>query len=354
MNITYDEILERMSDKFTELSGFEPDSASDIGIRLRVLAGEIFSLNTELAWIKKQMFPNTASGEMLDLHAAQRGLERQRGAKAKGTIAFILDMPVEFDVIVPAGTICTNDEGSLNYITSQEYTIRRGSTVLMAECEAEKSGTIYNTGIGKVKTIVTYFSVGLSISNSTSFTGGTDDEDDESLRKRIFESYRLSPDGVNAAYFESLACSIDGIQSAKAYGVANEPGQIVVVLGGRGAVPESDVFIQASSVLQSAKPVGINMLVVNCGLSSIDVNVSIKAGDGYTFSGIADNVRERIRRFFSELSVGEDVLLSALGKAILEVNGVENYVFTSMSDTAITNADMGKLGTLTVNEMQGG
>ncbi|MBQ1660424.1 MAG: phage tail protein, partial [Clostridia bacterium] len=64
--------------------------------------------------------------------------------------------------------------------------------------------------------------------------------------------------------------------------------------------------------------------------------------------------RERIRRFFSELSVGEDVLLSALGKAILEVNGVENYVFTSMSDTAITNADMGKLGTLTVNEMQGG
>ena len=354
MNITYDELLERMSDKFTELSGFEPDSASDIGIRLHLLAGELFSLNTELAWIKKQMFPNTASGEMLDLHAAQRGLERQRGAKAKGTIAFILDMPVEFDVIVPAGTICTNDEGSLNYITSQEYTIRRGSTVLMAECEAEKSGTIYNTGIGKVKTIVTYFSVGLSISNSTSFTGGTDDEDDESLRKRIFESCRLSPDGVNAAYFEGLACGVDGIQSAKAYSIANDPGRVIVVLGGRGAIPDSGAFSQASSLLQSAKPIGINMLVQNCGLKNTDVSVSIKAGGGYSFSGIADNVRDRIRRFFSELSVGEDVLLSALGKAILEVSGVENYSFGNMSDTAVANAEMGKLGTLSVTEMQGG
>ena len=354
MNITYNEILERMSGKFTELSGFEPDSASDIGIRLRVLAGELFSLGTELEWIKKQMFPNTASGEMLDLHALQRGLERQRGAKAKGTIAFTLDMPVEFDVTVPAGTICTNDEGSLNYITCREYTIRRGSTVLMAECEAEKSGTIYNTGIGKVKTIVTYFSVGLSISNSTSFTGGTDDEDGEAFRKRIMESYRLSPDGVNAAYFESLACGVDGIQSAKAYGVANEPGQVIVVLGGRGAVPETEAFTQASALLQSAKPIGINMLAVNCGLNTVNVSVSIKAGEGYTFSGIADNVRDRIRRFFSELSVGEDVLLSALGKAILEVSGVENYVFDSMSDTTVTNAEMAKLGTLTVNEMQGG
>ena len=96
------------------------------------------------------------------------------------------------------------------------------------------------------------------------------------------------------------------------------------------------------------------MLVQNCGLKNTDVSVSIKAGSGYSFSGIADNVRDRIRRFFSELSVGEDVLISALGKAILEVSGVENYSFGNMSDTAVANAEMGKLGTLSVTEMQGG
>ena len=55
---TYNEILERMKENFLELSGFLPDDASDLGIRLRVLAGEIFSLNNNVQWLKNQMFAN--------------------------------------------------------------------------------------------------------------------------------------------------------------------------------------------------------------------------------------------------------------------------------------------------------
>ena len=58
MAYTYNEILERMNDKFEELSGYSPDRASDIGIRIKLLAGELYSLCTEIDGIKKQMFPN--------------------------------------------------------------------------------------------------------------------------------------------------------------------------------------------------------------------------------------------------------------------------------------------------------
>ena len=118
MSESYNEILERMTEKFTELSGYEPERASDIGIRLKLLAGELFALDSEIDWMKKQMFPNTASGEQLELHALQRGLTRRRGRKAVGEIAFRLEMPAEYDVIIPAGTICTHiPESRFGYIS---------------------------------------------------------------------------------------------------------------------------------------------------------------------------------------------------------------------------------------------
>ncbi len=48
MSETYESILSRMQDRFQELAGFPADDASDIGIRLKVLAGELFSACTNL------------------------------------------------------------------------------------------------------------------------------------------------------------------------------------------------------------------------------------------------------------------------------------------------------------------
>lgn len=354
MSFTYEEILERMNNKFTELSGYEPERAGDIGIRLKLLAGELYSLNTNMEWIKKQMFPNTATGEQLDLHAQQRGLTRQSGKKASGNVVFMLDMPVEYDVIIPAGTICTTADGSLNYVTSEEYAIRRGSTSLTARCEAEHSGKKYNIGMGKLKTIVTYFSVGISIDNSTSFTGGTDDEDDEALRKRIEKSYRLTPNGANAAYFEAVGENVDGIQSVKAYRPSNDPGRVVIILGGRGAIPSSESFTAASEALEQAKPLGIDLLIENAGIQLVDVSAGVLIKKGYSWSDVKAAAEECIREFFLDLSVGENVRLSALGKALLETDGVEDYSFDNMTDTEISNAFLAKLGNLSVTRLSEG
>ena len=55
MSETYESILSRMQDQFQELAGFPADDASDIGIRLKVLAGELFSACTNLDWLKRQV-----------------------------------------------------------------------------------------------------------------------------------------------------------------------------------------------------------------------------------------------------------------------------------------------------------
>ena len=341
MSETYQSILNRMSDKFEELSGFEADRAGDIGIRLRVLAGEIFSMTSEIEWLRKQMFPDTATGEQLDMHALQRGLSRHKGKKASGLLVFRLDMPLEYDLVIPLGTICTVEDGSLNYVTKEESVISRGDTFAWVMCEAENSGDRYNIAADRVKTIITYFSVGIRINNASSFIGGTDDEDDASLRKRIFESYRNIPNGADAEYFKRLAESVEGVNSASVFADSGSPGYIIAVLGGRGVIPSNDVKNEAAALLSQKAPLGIT--------ADVAVNISVKSGFGASEVGAA--VEAAVREFFLELSVGEDFTTAALGKKIIEVDGVKNYAFSNTSDISVNRSTMVVLGTITIGSL---
>ena len=72
-----------MTDRYRQISGIQPENESDIMLRLRTLAGEIFNERAYAEYILRQMFPTTAQGEYLDAHAAQRGLSRRAGTKAE-------------------------------------------------------------------------------------------------------------------------------------------------------------------------------------------------------------------------------------------------------------------------------
>ena len=103
---TYDAILERMVETYEEESGARVEDVSEIGLRLRVLAGELFRLETSLDWLERQAFPQTATGKQLDLHGAMQGVFRKPAEQAKGTVTFSRYLPLTFDLVVPQGTVC--------------------------------------------------------------------------------------------------------------------------------------------------------------------------------------------------------------------------------------------------------
>ena len=102
---TYDTILKRMKEKYTELSGNIPAENSDIAVRLSVLAGEIYSSLVNMEWVKRQMFVSSAQGEYLDYHAQERGLERRGASYAFGSVIFSVTEPAVTDINIPAGTV---------------------------------------------------------------------------------------------------------------------------------------------------------------------------------------------------------------------------------------------------------
>ncbi len=87
MNEIYSEMVEGLERK----TGVCLSGGGEMALRLYAVAAELSSLWAQVEWTKSQSFPQTASGENLDLHAYARGLERTASVAASGNIRFETD-----------------------------------------------------------------------------------------------------------------------------------------------------------------------------------------------------------------------------------------------------------------------
>ena len=337
-----------MKYKYYELTEKDADEVSDAGIMLRLLAGELFGLNSYIEWLKRSMFISGAEGEALELHARQRGIERSIGSKAVGSILVEVDSPLEYDVVIPAGTVFSTSDGTLYYESTQQGVIYSGTGRTLLEARAEYSGSRYNVEAGEVTTVVTYFSSGLSISNASAFTGGTDDETDEQLRKRLEASFAELSNGLNHAYYKKLAESDEGVFSANTTDIIQGTNTMNVYLAQQGASVDNATVQRVQAVMTANRIPGIDIRVFAASLTPVNVSVDITVRNGYPVTRAVSDTENAVRSYFSGLKVGEDFVCNKLGAAIIAVEGVDNYTFNNLSDAAGVSNYLFTLGTLAV------
>lgn len=348
---SYQEILSRMQEKFENLSGLSADEASDIGIRLKVLAGEIFSLGANIEWLKNQMFTKTATGECLDLHASERGLARKEAKKAKGVLTFSRESALDYDVEIPQGTLCSlsGTEG-IRYVTTQGATLTAGNLEVEVPAESEFGGKNKNTGQETIVVMVTP-PVGItSVINEAAFTGGTDAESDEVLRERILESYRNISNGSNKAFYKEEVLKYDGIHSASVIPTARGTGTVDVYVAGKGELASADLISMIQSDISNLRELNLDVQIKSPTLVGVDVMMSITIKPGYVLSEVRTECQNAINEFFDNLSIGEQVIFAAMGHKIFEIEGVKNYSFDPGSDIdqLVGNDELAVLGTLSI------
>lgn len=353
MEQTYDDILKRMNDKFTELAGYEADQASDIGIRLKVLAGEVYSLNNTLEFIKKQMFPTTATGKYLDMHARMRGLERIPAKPSTGRIVFSVERTLQYDYVIPKGTVCSVIDGSKKFVTDSEVILKQNQLMVSAMAHSQGGGKKYNVPTNAINCPITYFSEIIRPLNISSFTGGEDEESDESLRKRIIDSFENVSNGTNSAYYKRLAESVSGVASAGIIPRKRGIGTVDIYVAAKDSSNSSTVISEVKALVDKERELNVSAAVSSASDLSVPVSVSVKPCDGFSFNTVKQNVIDAINSYFSRLSVGESVLISELGNVIFHTDGVYNYTFnTSVTkDTVPTQSQICRIGTITVNEI---
>lgn len=352
MSQTYEEILVRMQDEFKSLAGFQANDASDIGIRLKVLAGEIFSLMLNLDWIKKEMFPQTASDIQLDYHAEERGIKRKKATKARGTLKFTRQRAILYDAKIPAGTVCsTAGADGLRYVTLEPVVLKAGETEVYATAEAEVPGEQSNTLSETISVMVTPPGAITGVINPLPFTGGTDQEPDKDLRERLIDSYRNIPNGTNSAFYKDCVLKYGDVYSASVVSRARGAGTVDIYVASRGGALSNDVMKNIQADINSLKEINVDAVVKAPTLATIDVNIKIYPETGYAFSDVKPKCQNVISNYFSSLQIGEKYLIAELGNNIFNIEGVKNYRFgTASSDYLITPTQLASSGTVIITE----
>lgn len=323
---SYDEILERMRGKFAELSGASINDDSDIGIRMKVLAGEVFSLQNNVEWLKNQMFAQTAMGEQLEYLALERGLTRKSAVNSVGTLKFMRNVALNYDLAIPQGTVCaTNGVDPVRVVTTAAAVLKAGETAVTVAAQSEVGGAMQNTGVGTVKIMVTPPPGITAVINDDAFVGGMDAETDEELRERLMDSYQNVSNGTNGAFYKDFVLKYDGVYSASVAAKERGVGTVDVYVAAKGGAPSDELIEKIQAELNEARELNVDVKVNKAELTAVAVGVQIAIKPGYEYSDVRKRCETSITEYFNTLKIGEAFLTAVLGNAIYNVQGVENY-----------------------------
>ncbi|MDQ5983850.1 MAG: hypothetical protein RUMPE_00879 [Eubacteriales bacterium SKADARSKE-1] len=330
---TYEEILTRMQNKFSTLAGFSANEASDIGIRLKVLAGEIFSITANFEWLKNQLFTQTASGSCLDLHATERGLSRKTAISSEGTLTFSRTTALGYDVEIPRGTVCaTSGVDGIRFETTETVTLTAGDLSIDSKAQSVEGGSNKNTGSNTITVMITPPAGITAVTNDSAFTGGIDAETDEELRERIIESYKNISNGTNIAFYKDEILKYDGIYSVSVVPLARGAGTVDIYVAGKGAVPSAELIATIQSDIEKLREINVDIEVKAPTLVTVNVPVKITVEPGYIFNEVKEECLTAINNYFNSLAIGEQVIFAAIGNTIFQIEGVKNYSFESTVD----------------------
>ena len=350
---SYENILSGMKEKYTELSGNEIPEGSDIDIRMKVLAGEIFENEVSLDFIKRQMFASTAAGEYLDKHAEDRGLSRNEAVKARGEVVFTVDTVREEPIVIPKDTIVgTSGDSCIRFVTDRAATLNAGDMGVEVPCTAEVAGFEGNVGEWTIDVIISNV-VGIDgVGNPDAFTGGSDAESDESLRGRVLNTYVSISNGTNAAYYKKLAESVEGVKSANVISHARGAGTVDVYVGGYNGQVSSAVVANVQRLLDDQRELNVDIHVAAASAENINIGIVVMIKNGYDFNDVSSRIRQALDSYITSLGVGDDILETYISRVIISVDGV--YDFYCLSNYNMTfpmnNNQFGVLNTVSVEE----
>jgi uncharacterized phage protein gp47/JayE len=348
---TVDEIYEEMMDTFAQETGMEPDRAGEMAVRMYALAVQVYGLYQENAWTRTQSFPQTATGEALENHAALRGLSRTAATCARGTLRFSVKETGSRDLTIPAGTAGLT-AGLVTFVTTQAGTLPAGERWVDVPAQAAEPGTSGNVKAGAVRTMSVAPTGIADCTNPTAFTGGAEEESDEALRARVLETYASLPNGTNAAYYEKTALAVAGVAAVKVQPRNRGLGTVDVIIAGTSGLPDQILLDQVQETLEEQREIAVDVQVLAPETVPVNVVAVVKPEDGLLPAPVQERVRQNIADWFDGQQLGKDVLRAKLGQIIYETEGVANYrIDVPSQDVTVGEGKLPIINTLAIEEM---
>ena len=338
---TYDQIVADMLAKIadrTKLTNFNIGSV--IRTLVEVFCAAIADLGNLILAALKAGFLATATGYWLDLKAKEFGVFRHQAKQTEGIVYFVRSVPRDENITIPAGTIVSTlkdaDGKAYRYATQTEVVLVAGTSEIAASIIALSAGAAYNVGPGSIKKTAVHIRGVDGVENRSDWitSEGTDQETDESLRRRAFLAWEELTQGSTERAYISWALSDARVTSA--FVNSHHPrgqGTVNIYILGAGGMPSPSLIDDVQAVIDANRPLCSDSLVLAPESRDVTVDLAITPKRYFVTSEIEAEVRKRLEGYFNPqgdpaypwiepLGVGKKVVFNQLVEIVMSVDGV--------------------------------
>ena len=302
-----------------------------LGILALVIAGVLHMMYGYIAWIMRQLFPETAEDEYLDRHLALKGMSRLPASFAHGACTFTGTN----GTTILAGTEVITVTG-LIYSTDGDVEIAVGTATVAVTCTT--SGSTGNTALSSVTMVNPLPGVDTAATLSTLPTGGSEAETTEAARQRLLDVWRQPPSGGRAYDYESWAKEVSGVTRAWAIDCYNGPSTVGIVLANGNEAVSELVKSDAAAYLDTKKVLGSILYVENIVPTEFTFTINLPNMEGYKSTDVTALLTQL---FTDESEPAGTIKISHVYNAILSAN-VSDFLIESIErdGTPVAVADL--------------
>jgi len=280
------------------------------------------------------MFPMWAWGHWLDYHATAAGIKRKEANYSSGILFIVGIVGTKIQKGTIFATSATNEKASIEFLATADYVVPE-SGELEISVVAKEVGKNSNVLAGTVNLMSKPIKGIKSITNSSNFTGGTEVEDDESLRERIQETN----ENINASFVGNDADyirwtkEIVGVGTATIMAEWNGPGTVKIIVIDANGHPANeqmltdvyDYIVSPKDQAQRLAPIGAIVTVVSPSIIQISYSGTIVVKYGFTLEQVETLFKAKLIEYYKEAREAGELKYNMIAAILANLSGVQDF-----------------------------
>ena len=345
VNIKKEDVEAEVFDLYYTITGRKKLADGD-PVRLFILfmVNVIIMLLNKLNRTGKMNMLKSSEKDFLDGLGALVGTTRLEASAARAVIQIKLSAEREMETIIPKGTR-VSPENDIYFATGADVIIPPGETSAQVTAICTQTGAIGNGyAVGEINKIVDPIAYVASMVNVSASAGGSDREEDDSLRERIFtapESYSCA--GSEGAYIYHAKSVNTAVIDVEPYSPSPGVVQLVILLTG-GTIPENVVTgeIQEALSAKTKRPLTDWLMVTPPEAVNYDIDLKYWIYEDADPSEVSAAVWAAIAdyKLWQRTKLGRDINPDEITDRLKAVKGVKRLEIASPAFTKLSKVQV--------------
>lgn len=297
---------------------------SDHYIRSAAVAAAIEGLYQKLAWVYRQIFPDTADEDELVHAAAIRGVPQKQPVAATG----VAELKGAVDVPLLQGSTLTHITTGEKFDTLTSATIGTNGTATV-QVRAQTVGAALNELSGNLMLTSPPLGMDAAATFIGATTGGEDQEKPESLLARLLDIIQSPPAGGTVYDFKRWAKEVDGVAEALVLPGRRGGGSIDLVITASSGNPSAEVIAQCKDHVLSLCSVIADVWVYAPTIRTVDSTALVELAEGYTLAVVQAAAQAGYNSLLGALKPRETLKRSQIEAMINNLAGVVDRSVTT-------------------------